>query len=230
MAYRNGEVPATALRSVAPGVQLVSATANAYKSLVLIGALDGIKITPAAGVGSGYRSIALQKLFYAAYKGDTKAAIQVGLNPDSRVAVAQPGYSTHGFGTRIDLLFGGSSLPNSGQLELAAENGWDREFGKDDPNHFKHDGVTGISGPSDENRNRILATWLNSLGLGKQTTTAEDGKHSTDPSTPQIYTWLIQTQGHKDGLYPTPLYKIDGKWGPRTAWLERYYWQKIWGS
>lgn len=230
MAYRNGQVPLTALATVATGVQLLSAQANAYRSLVIMGKIDSIKIGPAPGVGSGYRSIAIQKLFYAAAQGDKKAAAQVGLNPQSTVSVAAPGYSSHGFGTRIDLVFAGSATPNARHIELAGEHGWSQEFGERDPNHFRHDGTTSISGPSDSDRNRVLAHFLNEQGLGKRTATEEDGKHSTDPTVEQIYTWLLQTWLHRNtNRYPSQ-FRVDGKWGPQTARGERWLWTQIWSG
>src|SRR5438874_943625 len=108
MSYANGKLPADALTSIGGGEKLSDPTAHAYFALVADGAAHGQKIRPAEGVGSGYRSMQVQEWYEEAYEGNAAAAHKVGLNPDSRIPVAHRGYSSHGWGTRIDLLFNGS--------------------------------------------------------------------------------------------------------------------------
>lgn len=148
MTALNGMLPASSLVTVAPGEQLSTPTANAYRALVAAGKHVGITVALAGGVGSGYRSLAVQELYVKASHGDADAARQVGLNPGSSISVAAAGYSSHGWGTRADLLFNGSSWPTKAQLDLAAKFGFTREFGADDPNHFEHDGKTAILAPA----------------------------------------------------------------------------------
>lgn len=143
--YPNGELPDSALSEIAPGERLAGPSANAYRALVAAGKAHGISIRLAAGVGSAYRSLSVQRDYWDAYNGNAAAAKRVGLNPASRIRVAQPRGSSHGFGTRADLLFNGSSSPDAADLALAKQYGWTREFGADDPNHFEHDGRTAIS-------------------------------------------------------------------------------------
>lgn len=57
---------------------------------------------------------------------------------------------------------------------------------------------------------KLVARFLNNLGLGKTTTTDKDGIPGS------VFYWLAQTWGSKNGHYPQPAYKIDGKPGTRT--------------
>lgn len=228
MGYTNGRIPATALRTISPGNQLLSSAANAYKVLVLLGEVAGIAVKPAAGVGSAYRDIAMQTLYWQASRGVPAAMKATSLNPGSSVAVAAPGYSSHGDGRKIDLLFNGSANPSSTELALANHCGFTRQFGADDPNHFQHDGVTAISGPNTADWNRIVCHYLNGRQLGEQSTTVRDGK--VDKRVPQRYTWELQAAGILDRLYPSPPFKHDGVFGPKTETLEQHYRTVLWAS
>lgn len=144
----NGRIPADHLATVAVGVQLITGAANAYRALVAQAAHEHVAIKPAPGVGSGYRDIELQELFYRASHGDKAAIKAVHFNTASRVKVAAPGGSSHGWGDRIDLLFDGSQTPDAADLNLAKRFGFTREFGSADSNHFEHDGKTAIHPPT----------------------------------------------------------------------------------
>ena len=62
-----------------------------------------------------------------------------------------------------------------------------------------------------------IAAYLNGRALGKTTKTAVDG-------IPDVTYWtLVQLAGKRDGLYPSPPYKLDGKAGPKTYGLEKHY-------
>lgn len=148
MSVENGKIPASDLSTVAVGVQLLAGAANAYRALIVQGAHEHVAIKPAAGVGSGYRDLAVQGEFFRASHGDAAAARAVSLNPASIIRVASPGYSSHGWGDRIDLLFDGSVQPSPVELNLAKRFGFTREFGSADPNHFEHDGKTAIHPPA----------------------------------------------------------------------------------
>jgi hypothetical protein len=147
VSHANGKIPPSDLSTVAIGVQLVTPAANAYRALVAQAAHEHVSIKPAGGVGSGYRDIPLQELFYRASHGDRAAIAQTHLNPDDRTPIAAPGGSSHGWGDRIDLLFDGSAHPSSVDLNLAKRYGFVREFGSADPNHFEHDGKTAVHPP-----------------------------------------------------------------------------------
>lgn len=143
----NGRIPSSELITVAVGVQLLTGAAWAYRALLAQGAHEHIAIKPAPGVGSGYRDLDLQALYYKAWQGDKAARATVHYNTSSTTKVAAPGGSSHGWGNRIDLLFDGSQNPDSADLNLAKRFGWAREFGSSDSNHFEHDGKTAIHPP-----------------------------------------------------------------------------------
>lgn len=63
------------------------------------------------------------------------------LNPNSVIKFSRYGQS-HGWGNRIDV--NQAALP--WMLANAARFGWSREYGTRDPNHFKHDGTTAVTG------------------------------------------------------------------------------------
>lgn len=230
MAYANGQVPTTALANIGPGTQLVKPAANAYKTLALLGHMFGWTIKPAAGVGSGYRNLALEALFYKASHGDKAAIDATQLSGSSIIRVAAPGYSSHGWGDRLDLVFNGSDHPTSGQIALANHCGWTREFGEDDPNHFMHNGRTAINGPGDADWIRILAHYFNGRHLGQTTTAEKDGIVDKTGKVQQHYTWLVQAAGIKDGIYPSPPYLHDGKWGPKTNATDKHYRMLLWNA
>ncbi len=60
------------------------------------------------------------------------------LNPASKAGLASPGTSTHGTGTRFDATGGFNNF----MLRRGRAFGYTREFGSNDPNHWKHDGIT----------------------------------------------------------------------------------------
>lgn len=137
----NGCLTEAELVHVSPVETLSVLTARAYRHLVIAGQAAKIKIA-LASPGAAYRSLEVQKEMQEGSLGNVALAEKWGLNPNSSVPLAGPGYSSHGTGSRVDLLFNGSSDPSSAQLRLAAKFGFTREFGADDPNHFKHDGHT----------------------------------------------------------------------------------------
>lgn len=137
----NGKLPASALVSVT-GVKVACNTANALKRAI---AGTKTRITIAAP-GGGYRSWSYQNAMYlASISGNAALKKKYNLNPNSSVALARPGQSSHGFGTRVDLQFNGSGRPTQAQINYMAKFGFTREFGAADPNHFKHNGVTAIA-------------------------------------------------------------------------------------
>lgn len=226
--YVNGRVPSSVLRTVAPGVQLASSAAVAWGALVLVARERyGWTFKPASGVGSGYRDLAMQKLYWQAGNGDAAAASKVGLSGSSTAGIAAPGSSSHGYGTAVDAVFNGSDRPTPGQLQLAARYGFTLTI-KGDPNHLGHDGVHGIHGVLDPDRVVILASYLNGRDLpGHRTGAEESGERGG-------YYWTrVQQAGRVDRLYPVPPYVIDGdpdrKDGrpSRTRWLEDHYWQLL---
>jgi hypothetical protein len=145
----NGRIPDDQLSTVAVGVQLLKPVAVAYRAMIAQAAHEHVAIKPAPGVGSGYRDLDLQELFYRAWRGDEAAIRATHFNTSSTVKVAAPGGSSHGWGNRIDLLFDGSGQPDAADLNLAKRFGFIREFGSADANHFEHDGRTAIAPPAE---------------------------------------------------------------------------------
>jgi D-alanyl-D-alanine carboxypeptidase len=224
--YANGRLPAPALRTVAPGVRLASPTAVSWNAFVLVARERyGWTIRPASGVGSGYRDLATQALYWKAGQGDAAAAAQVGLSSVSSAAIAAPGASSHGFGTAIDAVFNGSERPSPGQLQLAARYGFTLTI-KGDPNHLGHDG--NAHNVTDHDYAAIIAAYLNGRDLpGHRTGTEESGTRGD-------YYWTrLQQAGRQDGLYMPPLV-IDGNPlnrngtpGVTKRVLEPYYWNLV---
>lgn len=129
----NGQVPSSDLVTVQSGIQLSRPTANAWFRMLQAGSSTGHRIGVATPAG-GYRSLAVQ--------ADMRARPWLyNLSKQSTKKLAPTGQSTHGYGTRVDVV---------GDLAWAIANGprfgFFREFGASDPNHFKHDGVTATSG------------------------------------------------------------------------------------
>lgn len=131
---RNGRLTSAELAPVGGGLQLANDTATAWLAMVAAAAKSGIELWIAKPAGA-YRDWDMQ--------GNI-----ANKNPDSTIAVASQGLSTHGYGTRVDV---GSFGPNFGTagvrrrawlLEHAHKFGFTREFGEWDPNHFVHNGRT----------------------------------------------------------------------------------------
>jgi len=144
----NGRIADSELTPVYGG-QLANATAAAWLAMVAAASRDGVSLVIAGGTsigGSGaYRNLFVQ--------GDMKKRPWLyGLSSYSTVRIASAGYSTHGFGTSLDI---GSFPParslnaygNAGRsrrawvLANAAKFGFTRTFGEADPNHFGHNGT-----------------------------------------------------------------------------------------
>jgi hypothetical protein len=225
----NGAVNASSLVTLATGFQLNTVSAVAWRNMVAVGTLEGIRVTPVAKFGSGYRSLQAQKWFRDSYKGVESAREELAkrgvvIDPNMHVNVAVPGQSSHGTGTRADTFFNGHS-PEPSHIAFAARFGWVREFGTADENHFAHDGHTYTISTAD--KVRCVAAYLNERKLGQTTTSEKDGKRDTSGKVQEHYAWLLQAAGIKDRLYKVPPFVHDGKWGDRTAWLETHYWNQI---
>lgn len=120
----NGRIPAGDLVTI-QGAQLTQPTAAAWALLVAAAAKVGVKIWITKG--GGYRDLEAQRALEKSASG---------------IAVARPGFQTHGWGDRVDV---GSFGPKFGAegvarekwlLANAARFGFTREFGSKDPNHF----------------------------------------------------------------------------------------------
>lgn len=133
MSYLNGRVPDSLLVTVEDNDRLFAPSANSWLAMRAAAARDGVTITIAEPAGA-YRSYAVQ--------ADMRARPWAyNLNSSSKVGLAAPGQSSHGFGTRFDAGSGNAWL-----IRNAHRFGWVREFGTDDPNHWAHDGRTAIAG------------------------------------------------------------------------------------
>lgn len=129
----NGQLSASDLVTVQAGITLSRPTANAWMAFMQAGSRTGHRIGIATPAG-GYRSLAVQ--------ADMRARPWLyNLSKQSTKKLAPTGQSTHGYGTRVDVV---------GDLAWAIANGprfgFFREFGTADPNHFAHNGVTAIAG------------------------------------------------------------------------------------
>lgn len=140
----NGYVPRSALTEAEKGILLDKRVARAYRRVkaMFYDLGDNLRLIDGS---SGYRSYAVQKAMYEASVGhDAAAKRKWNLDPNSTVPLAHPGGSSHGFGTRLDLLVNGHT-PNASQRALLAMAGFTREFGGRDPNHFEHDLKTSVT-------------------------------------------------------------------------------------
>jgi hypothetical protein len=132
----NGRLLDSELTWVTDVERLANGTANAWKRLqAACKAATGLDLWIASPAGA-YRDYFTQ--------GDMHVHPEkYGLNPNSTVPIAAAGYSTHGYGTRVDIgSFSGARA--TWLLAHASEFGWYREFGANDPNHFAHDGFTAV--------------------------------------------------------------------------------------
>jgi hypothetical protein len=137
----NGALSMSRLRATANGVELTRETWNAFEKMRrLCLKKTGADLWLATPYG-GYRDLEAQKHIANGSGGN---------NPQSTIPAAGVGFSTHGWGNRIDIgSFGGQYGDNGTKrerwlLSQAHRFGFTREFGPADPNHFKHDGVTEI--------------------------------------------------------------------------------------
>lgn len=141
MSYPPGEIPASALSTVAPGERLIVGAACALRALFDAAKAHGQHWT-LASPGAAYRDAKTQNEMRAGSMGNVALAQKWDLNPNSSVPVAAHPYGTHEHGDRADLLFNGSSNPTDSQIAFAEARGWFREFKAADPNHFQWDGHT----------------------------------------------------------------------------------------
>jgi hypothetical protein len=149
MASANGRLTDSELTAVYGG-RLANTTAVAWLNMVAAASRDGVSLVIAGGNSEGgsgaYRDFFVQ--------GDMKVHPGMyGLSQYSTVSIAAAGYSTHGFGTAVDV---GSFPPARNPQAYGAEGqtrrdwvlanatqfGFTRTFGEADPNHFGHDGTT----------------------------------------------------------------------------------------
>jgi D-alanyl-D-alanine carboxypeptidase len=109
-ALGNGRIPASRLKSIAPGHQLYAPAATAFNQMTAAARKAGVSI----GVNDSYRDLA----------GQQKVARDKGLYSQGGLAAA-PGTSTHGWGVSLDL-----ELDTRGQAWMR-ENGWRYGFAED---------------------------------------------------------------------------------------------------
>lgn len=133
---RNGYLAEDGVRlvTVEDDDQLIATAAAAFFAARSAAAADGVALWIVEPAGA-YRSYAIQ---YGMYYYPER----YNLNPKNSLKGAAPGYSTHGWGNRIDV----NAAALNWMIANGARFGWTREFGAVDPNHFKHDGRTAVSG------------------------------------------------------------------------------------
>lgn len=128
----NGQLLASELKSIGNGMRLSIRTANAWLAMVAAAARDGVQLWAAAPNGA-YRDLAAQR-------------VMVKQGSYSGIAVAPAGYSTHGWGTIVDVGSFGSAFGAAGAerkkwlLAHADKFGFHRPWPESDPNHFAHNG------------------------------------------------------------------------------------------
>lgn len=109
---RNGELPATVLRTINPKGQLYKTAATAFNCLQLAAFFDGISCNP-IGVSECYRDLARQKtIFYERFQlAPTGRVPEITRNYNGQVwnlkpgcaPCSAPGNSNHGWGLAIDI-------------------------------------------------------------------------------------------------------------------------------
>lgn len=120
---QNGYVPDEFLVEVEPGKFLERATAAAY----LDAKRASVGLLRIASPAGAYRSYAVQ--------ADMKAnPWRYGIDPDLAVNISAPGSSSHGFGTRVDLVKGPARVWADARLPGF---GFRKEFGDKDPGHWQ---------------------------------------------------------------------------------------------
>lgn len=134
----NGRLTASELTTVQAGIKLATKTAKRFALLKAEAKKKYGWTIAIAPPGGGYRSFAVQGEMRLASMGNTALAAKWHLNPHSSVPLAKAGGSSHGFGTRMDIV--GAPL-NGTFFALAAKYGFVREFGSADPNHFMDTGT-----------------------------------------------------------------------------------------
>ena len=122
----NGALPPDRLVEVEPGLSLEPGTAAAYKRMKAAAAQDGVTLAIPRPAGA-YRSLFVQKDM-------RERGWLYNLDPTSSVALAAPGYSTHGLGDRVDIVRGAAG---DWAIRNAHRFGFVREFGAADPRHFR---------------------------------------------------------------------------------------------
>lgn len=138
----NGRLTSGELATVQAGITLAKTTAARFLLLKAAAKKQLGRTIAVAAPGGGYRSWAVQDEMRRASQGNTALAAKWHLNAHSSVPLASPGYSSHGFGTRVDIV--GTPIDQA-FLNLAARYGFKREFGGADPNHFEDFGTYKIT-------------------------------------------------------------------------------------
>lgn len=209
----NGRAAANTLVTVQGAMQLETATAAAYLRAKAAG---GLTIAAPLGAYRSYAEQAALKANPAAYGSSLKSS-----------QIAGPGNSTHGYGTCVDIAAGNAWF----QTHCGAY-GFVRESPAGENNHYRYTAPTwaAASAPAapvatnlTQDEVRRVATYLNGRGLGFTTTAATTGINMLPGATASNYYKEVQTAGNRDGLYPTPAYKINGIPGPKTYEVEEHY-------
>lgn len=213
----NGQVPQSELVAVQSGtyagraytIYLETATAAAYNKAAAAGGL-----TIAAPLG-GDRTLQDQ----INLKNDPPA---YGANVPAS-AIGSPGYSTHGWGTCVDI-----AANNAWFQAHCGEYGFVRESPAGENNHYRYLSPTWASAAVIEHNLttdevKRVATYLNARGLGETTTASTTGINVIPGQNSSNYYKEVQTAGRADGLYPAPAYVINGIPGPKTYAVELHY-------
>ena len=129
--FPNGQVPQDRLVEVEAGLYLEAGTAAAYRRMKAAAARDGIALAIPRPAGA-YRSRFVQQDMH-------DRPWLYNLDPTSTVRIAPAGSSTHGHGTRVDIVRGAAG---DWAIANASRFGFIREFGAADPRHFRYQSPT----------------------------------------------------------------------------------------
>lgn len=125
--FPNGQLPSSHLVEVEIGLHLETATAAAYLRMKAAAARDGVQLAIPRPAGA-YRSLFVQQDMH-------DRPWLYNLDPNSIVPIAAAGSSTHGDGTRVDIVRG---TAGDWAIRNAIRFGFVREFGAADPRHFRY--------------------------------------------------------------------------------------------
>lgn len=139
----NGRLKQSELTLIQTDLYLAVKTARAWKRLVAAAKKKLGRTYTAAQKAGAYRSFAVQGSMQRAFDShDQQRKLDWNMDLNSTVRPADPGRSTHGWGTTVDVV--GGPLDHDFKA-LAKTHGFTFPYPEDDPHHMLHDGKTATS-------------------------------------------------------------------------------------
>lgn len=142
-----GMLTKAALVEIEPGCFLSVRASRSYRKLKVAFKARGKTLTP-VGEFACYRSAHLQNAMADASRTAKGSAARrrYNLSSTSTVSVAYHPNGSHEDGRTFDFLLNGSSAyPSLADRQVFAKYGWSFQFGSADPNHVRHNNLTGIT-------------------------------------------------------------------------------------